>query len=262
MTNPLILSDAQQVIGRRWSADQSPEQARILSFTRDVLDFISATGQWYNFVDFRGGGEPQDSQASSKEGAPELRAILKKAEDFFRKQLDASDASGEHVPLRIILDAFQFISSTHQLDAIGAFIENVEVKAPPLAVASFETQEDAQDWLAYHPNPPVFANVLIGGKYHDVVYERETGFRRLPWNRALERYLAWLQRVEPPVAAASFATHAEAQAWLESQPHPARRTWVMIAGEFYLAAYHPHLGHRALYPLTLARGYEEETESS
>lgn len=36
--------------------------------------------------------------------------------------------------------------------------------------------------------------------------------------------------------------------------HP-RQTWVMIASELYLAAYHPNIDHRALYPLSLARGY-------
>jgi hypothetical protein len=33
---------------------------------------------------------------------------------------------------------------------------------------------------------------------------------------------------------------------------PARRAWVEIAGELYLAVYYPHLDHRALYPLSLA----------
>ena len=93
-----------------------------------------------------------------------------------------------------------------------------------------------------------------------MVYERETDFRRLPWNRDLERYLAWLKRVAPPVAAAEFATREEAEAWLRSLPNPARRTWVTIAGEFYLAAYHPNINYRALYPLSMAANDEEEME--
>jgi hypothetical protein len=102
--------------------------------------------------------------------------------------------------------------------------------------------------------------VLIGNSCHDVVYERETNFRRLPWNRDLDRYLAWLKRVEPPVADTSFATREEAEAWLTRQPNPATRTWAMIAGEFYLAAYYPNINHRALYPLSMAESDEEETE--
>ncbi|HZH13135.1 MAG TPA: hypothetical protein VE057_02115 [Archangium sp.] len=263
MTNPLILSDAQQVIGRRWSKEQSPEQARILSLARDALDFISATGRWYPFEDFRAHGGHREAQAMGENGSTGLRELLCKTERFFGNLLDDLGAAGEQVPIQVILDALRFISSAGQHEAFGDFIEHVESHAPPFVVASFETQQEAEAWLKTHPSPPAFGDILIGGRYHDVVYERETDFRRLPWNRHLDRYLAWLKRFEPPVAAASFATREEAGAWLNSQPHPARRTWVMIAGEFYLAAYYPNINHRALYPLSMAsidEEVEEETE--
>ncbi|REG23241.1 hypothetical protein ATI61_11784 [Archangium gephyra] len=262
MTSPLILSDAQQVIGRRWSEEQSPAQARILSLARDALDFISATGQWYPFEDFRAHGGYLESQTFGENGSTGLRELLSKTERFFGKLLDDPEAAGEQVPIQAILDALRFISSAGQHEAFSDFIEHVESHAPPFVAASFETQQEADAWLKTHPSPPAFADILIGGRYHDVVYERETDFRRLPWNRHLERYLAWLKRLEPPVAAASFATRKEAEAWLRSQPNPARRTWVMIAGEFFLAAYHPNINHRALHPLSMARSDEEETGGS
>jgi hypothetical protein len=262
MTSPLLLSDAQRVIGRCWSQEQPPEQARLLGFTRDALDFISATGQWYALVDFRARGAARDSHVLGEEGSPELRGLKRRAEDFFGKRLEDPGAAGEQVAIQLILDALRFISSTRQLDALGDFIEHVEAKAPPFVIASFETEAEAHDWLANHPSPPVFADILIGGRYHDVVYERETGFRRLPWNRDLERYLSWLKRVEPPVAAASFATRQEAEAWLANQPRPARRTWVTIAGDPYLAAFHPNINHRVLYPLSMAEDDKQETEDS
>lgn len=257
MTDPLLLSDAQRVIGRRWSKGPLPEQARTLLFARDALDFIFATGQWYPLVDFRAARAPRDAHASGEEGTRELRALMR-AMDFFEKLLGAPEVDGEEVPIQLILDVLRFISATRQLDALGDFIEQVEANAPPLVIASFDTQAEAQAWLANHPNPPAFARVLIGGRYHDVVYERETDFRRLPWNRDLERYLSWLKREEPPVAAASFATPQEAEAWLAQQPRPPRRTWVMIAGELYLAVFHPNIHHRALYPLSLAVPDEQE----
>ena len=135
MTNPLILSDAQQVIGRRWSKDQSPEQARILSLARDALDFISATGQWYPFVDFRGHGAHRESQDIGEDGSTGLRECLSKTERFFGKRLDDPEAAGEQVPIQIILDALRFISSTRQHAAFGEFIEQVESHAPPFVVA-------------------------------------------------------------------------------------------------------------------------------
>ncbi|PTL80090.1 hypothetical protein [Vitiosangium sp. GDMCC 1.1324] len=258
--NPLVLSDAQQVIGRRWRERQSPEQERILRLARDVLDFISATGQWYPFADFRLDDGHRAVQSSAEDGPQELRELLIQTERYFGKLLDEPTAAGEQASIQLILDAFRFISSTRQYSAFGDFVEHVEFHAPPFVVASFESQEEAEAWLENHPAPPAFADILIGGRYHDVVYERETDFRRLPWNRDLERYLAWLKRVEPPVAAAEFATREEAEAWLRSQPNPSRRVWVTIAGEFFLAAYHPNINHRALYPLSMAEGYEEEAE--
>jgi len=260
--SPTLLSDAQQVIGRRWSQEQHPEQARTLSLARDVLDFISATGQWYPFEDFRGSrGSSGSPQALGENGSTELRELLRKTESFFRRLFDDSVAAEEQAPIQLILDALRFISSTRQHEALGDFISHVEFRAPPFVVASFETQEEAEAWLEKHPSPPAFADILVGNSYHDVVYERETNFRRLPWNRDLNRYLAWLKRVEPPVADASFVTREEAEDWLTRQSHPARRAWVMIGGELHLAAYYPNINHRALYPLSMAES-EEETEAS
>ena len=261
MTDSLLLSDAQRVIGRRWSQGPRPEEARTLLLARDALDFIFATGQWYPFMDFREGREPRDAHASGEESTRESRALMR-AMDFFEKLLGAPEVDGDEVRIQLIIDVLRFISATGQLDALGDFIEQVEADAPPLVIASFATQAEAQAWLANHPSPPNFANVLIGGRYHDVVYERETNFRRLPWNRHFEHYLSLLQEEEPPVAAASFATLQEAEAWLANQPHPALRTWVSIAGEPYLAVFHPYIHHRALYPLSMAARDEGGTQGS
>ncbi len=251
MTDSLLLSDAQRVIGRRWSKGPHPGQVRTLLLARDALDFIFVTGQWYPFLDFREGRAPRDAHAPSEEGTRESRALMR-AMDFFEKLLGAPEVDGDEVPIQLIIDVLRFISTTGQIDALGDFIEQVEANEPPLVIASFDTQAEAQAWLSNHPNPPNCANVLIGGRYHDVVYERETDFRRLPWNRSLEYYLSCLQEEEPPVATASFATLQEAEAWLANQPRPPRRAWVTIAGEFYLAVFHPYIHHRALYPLSLA----------
>jgi hypothetical protein len=252
MTDPMVLSEAQRVIGRHWRTGQSPEQERILGLARDALDFISAAGQWYAFEDFRRSGASSMAPASIEGDTQRLAESLSHAERFFRQILDGSPAVEERAPIQVILDALRFISSTRQHEAFGDFVEHVEAHAPPFIVASFETQEEAAAWLENHPNPPPFARVLIGNGYHDVVYERETGLRRLAWNRDLHRYLAWLKQVEPPVATASFSTRQEAEAWLTRQLGLARRTWVRIAGELYLAAYYPNINHRTLFPLSMS----------
>jgi hypothetical protein len=92
--------------------------------------------------------------------------------------------------------------------------------------------------------------VLIANAYHDVVYNHETGLRRLPRNRALDWYLEELSQKEPPAPVASFKTREEAEAWLKSQAEPARRAWVSVGGEPYLAVYYPNIRHRALFSLS------------
>lgn len=253
MTNPLILSDAQQVIGRRWNGGQPLEQARLLGLARDALEFISATGQWYPFDDYRASGGHHDSPATAEERSTELHEQLRKTEALFERLLDDPSAADEQPAIQVILDALRFIASTRQHEAFAHYLEHLEANAPPYVMAAFGTREEAEAWLKNHPSPPFSAEVLIGNKPHDVVYDRETNFRRLPWNRHLHRYLAWLEEFDPPVAKASFATREEAEAWLMGLAHPAKRTWVSIAGEFYLAVYYSNINHRALFPLSMAR---------
>ncbi|HYO60232.1 hypothetical protein [Archangium sp.] len=264
MTTHTLLSDPQEVIGKQWSEHQSPEQAKILGLARDALLFVSATGQRYRFEDFRksleSGARAPGTFEQPRDGLTNLEERLNRTEGFFTKLRDEADSTGEKELIQVILDTLHFISSTGQHSAFSEYLEHVEAGAPPYAIASFDTKEEAEAWLGNQPSPPVSANVLIANDYHDVLHNRETNIRRLPRNHDLEYYLAELKHEEPPVATASFASLEEAKAWLKAQPEPARWAWVSIAGEFYLAAYHPNINHRALYPLSMAKGYEVEPD--
>jgi hypothetical protein len=269
MTNYTLLSDPQEVIGKQWSEDQSPEQERILALARDALCFVGATGQRYRFEEFResiesgtrppAGAIPASAGVSerSRAGCPSLEERLHETEAFFTKLRDETHAAGEKELIQVILDALHFIASTRQHGAFDEYLEHVEADAPPYVMASFVTKEEAETWLRNHPHPPDSADVLVANVYHDVIHELEPDRRRLPRNRHLEHYLADLQQEKPPNPVASFASLEEAEAWLKAQPKPARWAWVSIAGEPYLAAYYPNIDHRALYPLSMARGYEE-----
>lgn len=263
MTDSLLLSEAQEVIGRQWSQSLEPERRRLLELARDALLFISDTGQKYRFEDFRKGGQAGAPLSVEERAATtSLQERLSCTQKFFTKLLDAPESVGERDLIQVILDTLRFISATRQLTAFGEYLEYVAAGGPPYAVASFNTREDAETWLRNHPNPPVAANVLIANAYHDVAHDRATGSRRLLRNRDLEYYLAERRREESPVASASFSRREDADAWLQSQPKPAPWVWVSIAGELYLAAYYPNLGHRALFPLSLGNGYAVESSES
>lgn len=250
MTTLSDLADAHELIGLRWSSGPSPDEKRTLELARDILDFIFATGQRYRFEDFshhlHEAVEPLPHRLTG------LSLRLATAESFFKRLLQSPATAGEAARIHAILEAIRFIAVTNQYEAVDAYLKHVESHAPPFAVAYFETQREAEAWLQKHPHPPDPARVLIGDRSHDVVHDRETNIRRLPRNRDLHDYLAELKQVEPPVAIASFATREEAAAWLRGQPEPATHAWVSITGELYLAAYYPNIGHRALFPLSMA----------
>jgi len=265
MMTQTLLYDTQKVIGNQWSKHQSPEQARVLGLARDALRFVPATGQGYRFEDFRkslepGAHPPAEASDQPRDDFASLEGRMNSTKGFFTKLRDATDSAEEKGLIQVILDTLHFISSTGQHSAFGEYLEHLEAGAPPYVIATFDTKEEAAAWLENHPNPPDFANVLIADSYHDVMHDRETNTRRLLRNRSIEYYLAELKQEEPPVAAASFATLEEAAAWLKAQPEPARWTWVSIAGEFYLTVYHPNIHHRALYPLSMSKGYEVEPD--
>lgn len=253
MTTLSDLVDAHPVIGKRWSQDQTPEQERILSLARDALDFIFATGQRYDFEDFFKRPDAPDARClPCRGGNAELSKRMDGTKRFFEKIRDEPESAEEVAQSQAILNAIQYIESTGQQGAFTAFLEHVDANAPPFVVASFDTRENAEAWLANHSHPPDPANVLIANQYHDVVHDRRTNIRRLPRNRALEWYLEELVEKEQPVPVASFETLEEADAWWRAQSEAPRWAWVRVGSELYLAAYYPNIQHRALFPLSLA----------
>lgn len=263
MTDSLVLSEAQAVIGRQWSQSQDPERRRLLELARDALLFILDMGQRYPFEDFRKGLEAgasssvgETAASTSPQEQAGFRERLSRTQEFFTKLLAAPESAEERGLIQVILDTLCFISTDGQITAFGKYLEYVAAGGPPYAVASFGTREETEAWLQKHSHPPDSANVLIANVYHAVIYDRATERRRLLRNRDLEYYLAERGRGALPVTTASFSNRDEAEAWLWAQPNPAPWAWVSIAGERYLAASYPNLGHRALFPMSLADGYE------
>jgi hypothetical protein len=262
---PYDLYDTQEAIGKLWNKHPSPEHRRILGLARDALLFVYATGQPYRFEDFRrgleaGGRPPPGTIEPPRNDFASLEEQLNRTRDFLTRRRDEAKSTRNKEVLQSIVDTLLFISSTGQHQAFSAYLEHLQADAPPYVIASFETKEAAEAWLENQPIPPNSANVLIADAYHYVIHDENAGIFRLPRIAPLESHLADLKKRHPPAAVASFATLEEAEAWLKAQPTPARWAWVSIAGEPYLAVYHPNIQHRALYPLSMADGYEEEDD--
>lgn len=257
--------EAQRLIGRLWKETQSPERERILECAGYTLSFISATGQDYRFEDFRQsqlpGSPPQAGldhlgpTGRETTGTTNLRALLARTRGFFHHLLTAPGACEEQGPIRVVLDAVDYIVSAGELNALGAHIQGLEAGSPPRVVAAFDTLEEATAWLERALEPPSRALVLIDGRYHQAIYLRDINHRKIiPWP-AMEYYLAELVQDVVPIAVASFASHEEAETWLNARLNPPDREWVRIAGELHLAVHHSNVQRRALYPLAMAEGY-------
>ncbi|WP_240359093.1 head protein [Pyxidicoccus trucidator] len=163
--------------------------------------------------------------------------------------------------LRIAMDLFEFLFETGQTYAFDEYRKSLDLRAPPLVTASFDTREEAMAWLKAHPNPPDGAKVLIAGEYHNIVYFRDLGERRLPGSPVLEFYLEDMARGGLPPPVATFDSYEEAKAWVDSQPEPPQQVFILIAGEYHLVAYHYRVNLRAIYPMSMAAKSLPEAEA-
>jgi hypothetical protein len=174
-----------------------------------------------------------------------------------------SQSKEEKEKLMFAIDALHFIFTTGQRYDFEDYRSNLASDAPPLAIASFATREEAEAWLSAHPNPPDQASVLINGEYYIVSYVRKINHRSLRRSIELEYYLGDMIREGVPPPIATFNTLEEAEAWVHAQPEPPRHVFIQIAGETYLVAYHEKFNLRAIYPISIAKfaNYEVSDEA-
>jgi hypothetical protein len=186
------------------------------------------------------------------------RGLIMEVMDLLAQLRADAKSPREERLLEVAIDAMLFITSTGQRYALEDYLEHLESNGPPLVVATFKTPEEAQAWLSNHPQPPDMACVLIGDRYHLVVYNRKLDYRHLVPHSAMEYHLGSLKQGGLPPPAASFNTREEAQAWLEGQAKPPSQSVIQVAGEPYLAVYHHKINHGALYPFSIAIEVAEE----
>jgi hypothetical protein len=180
------------------------------------------------------------------------------AQELLGRLWEETQSPEDKEKLRMAVDALRFIASTGQSRDFQDYRKSLDVSAPPLVIASFNTREDAEAWLTDHPRPPDQAYVLVAGEYHIVMYFPERNHRRLIRHPALEFYLEEMTRERLPAPVASFPTREEAEAWLARQPEPPHQVFITIAGEYHLVAYHHRINLRTIYPISLAAKSRQE----
>ncbi|WP_375754839.1 head protein [Corallococcus exercitus] len=148
------------------------------------------------------------------------------------------------------MDAIYFILGTGQGTEFEAYVRSQAASAPPLVIARFKTQEEAEVGMNARTPPVDSARVLIGDDYYSAMFVPATGRTQLVFMPPiLEQYLQEMANERRPPSGLSFATKEEAEAWMNQQPAPPQQVVIDIAGAPYLAAYHHRIDYRVLYPL-------------
>lgn len=213
-------------------------------YLRALSDFVHVTGQVYLLEDAL--------QETARSSYPTVSALLRAHPGVFAQQaLELLHAamngfpSDERKHLPVLIALLGFIAETGQLDEAEDFFLHQEDHAP-VAIAHFPSREAAETWLKGSTEPPSPARILIGDEYHQVWYTREDGTRGLYRDPAIEPVMEAMAAQGFPERTPSFATRAEAEAWLMRHPaHP--YAFVSIAGERYFAVHHRRLKRHSLH---------------
>ncbi|MFB1480208.1 head protein [Corallococcus sp. RDP092CA] len=161
-----------------------------------------------------------------------------------------STSEEEKQAFRFAMDAIYFILGTGQGTALEAYVQNQDASAPPLVIARFKTREEAEAAMDARTPPIDSARILIGDDYYSAMFVPATGRTQLVFMPPiLEQYLQEMADQRRKPSGLSFATKAEAEAWMNQQPTPPQQVVIDIAGAPYLAAYHHRIDYRVLYPL-------------
>ncbi|MCY1040097.1 head protein [Corallococcus sp. bb12-1] len=160
-----------------------------------------------------------------------------------------TQSAKEKEAFHFAMDAIYFIMNTGQSLDFETYIRSQDAHAPPLVIARFATREEAEANLNSRRPPVDQADVLIADDYYSVIYNPKDGRTHLIRRGLPEYYLADIVNQGLKPSGLSFASKAEAEAWLHQQPTPPQQVVIDIAGAPYLAAYHHRIDYRVLYPL-------------
>lgn len=177
-----------------------------------------------------------------------IHELILEVQGLLGRTQRSAQSPEERELLRVATAALMFISETGTVHSFEDYLQ-FRREAPPYAVASFKTREEADAWLQQHPEPPHGAFVLIADEYHIVMHVREVNHRQIFPHPILEGYLEQIQQVASPAAIPSFKTREEAEVWLEGTAKPRQGVLVSIAGQSRIALHHRHLNRYSIHPV-------------
>ncbi|WP_255203995.1 hypothetical protein [Myxococcus sp. AM011] len=231
------------------------EEEKLWLYLRTLSYFVHATGQVYRFEDALTRTEPTEQRHVSARLRAHKNTLAQPAVELLLHTLGETPEP-EQKPVLVLIALLNFIAETGQLDDVEDFFSH-HLDHAPVAIAHFTRHEEAEAWLKGVAEPPSPARILIGDEYFQFWYDREDNTRGMYRDYPIEPALEALTARGIPSQRPSFATRAEAEAWLMS--HPANPySFVAIAGEHYFAVHHPRLQRHSLHHVASALSAWEE----
>jgi len=179
--------EVEGLLGQLREDDPSPERKEKLLVAIDAIRFISASGQSYDFEDYR---------KSLDTNAPPLVIAAFKTLDEAESWLEEhpSPPLGAQV---LIADEYYRVVYVRETNlrklrpnpgALEYYLEDMTRDGLPAPVATFNHREEAVAWLNSKPQPPSHAFIMVAGDYHLAVYHYKINLRTLyPIARNLQR---------------------------------------------------------------------------
>ncbi len=172
-----FINDAVDLLGRIHENTQSAKEKEWLAAAADALEFIWATGQTYQFEDYR---------KSRELDAPALVVGAFKT----REEADAWLANNPNPPaMAYVLIAGEYHLVGYRRESnwreflshptLEFYLEEMMREGLPPVVATFSTREEADAWLQGQGEPPAQFVIQVGGEHYLAVYYRNINHRAL-----------------------------------------------------------------------------------
>lgn len=232
------------------------EEEKLWSYILALSSFVHVTGQVYRFEDSLAGTTPTERPHITERLFAHKGTFAQLAVELLLKVLDETPEPEQRQHVLVLTALLNFIADTGQLDDVKDFFIN-QLDHAPVAIAHFNSHEEAEAWLNGIAEPPSPARILIGDEYHQFWYMREDNTRGMYRDHPIEPMLEALTTRGTPPQTPSFATRAEAEAWLRSHP-AAPYAFVKIAGEHYFAVHHRRLKRHSLHHVASSLNAWEE----
>jgi hypothetical protein len=169
--------EAQELLGKNREHAQSPEEKELYLLAIDALWFIWRNGQSYAFESYR-----ENVKSNAPEGVIASFNTRDEAEAWLIAQPEPPDLA-----LVLIADEYHVVLSSHDRSRrslvpdpeLEYHIEEMTKDGLPLAVAVFNTREEANAWFNSQTEPPVQTVIQIGGERFLAVCYRNIDHRAM-----------------------------------------------------------------------------------